>query len=196
HHTKHIMEGGMTQHRHRALTSAVTVLSLAIVAAPLTIDQRGSVGISQALAKGSHQGHSASRAGSGEGSPNDVVADAKEKKAASEASEKAAITTRGNRLLQQLDGAELNASSELARLQIEREIKAAQTAGEGFPNDAIEDANEKKAAIEASQDAVKMAGVNRLLQQLDAAELKLPSGSAKVMIEQEVETLQAHQKKV
>jgi len=39
------MEGGMTQHKHRALTSAITVLSLAIVAAPLTIDQRGSVGI-------------------------------------------------------------------------------------------------------------------------------------------------------
>jgi hypothetical protein len=57
HRTKHIMEGGMTQLKHRALTSAITALSLAIVAASLTIDQRGSVGISQALAKGGHGGH-------------------------------------------------------------------------------------------------------------------------------------------
>jgi hypothetical protein len=189
------MEGGMTQLKHRALTSAITALSLAIVAVPLTIDQHGSVGISQALAKGGHHGHSASRTGSGEGSPNDVIADAKEKKAAIEASQDAAIMKHVNTLQQQLDAAELDPPSGLARVMIEREEKTLQTIGEGLPNDVIEDTKEKKAAIEASQDAAIMDGVNMLHQQLEA-ELKVSSGSAKVMIEGEEKTLQAIQKKL
>jgi hypothetical protein len=159
----------------------------------LTIGQRGSVGISQALAQGTHHGHSASRAGSGEGSPNDVVADAKAKKAAIEASQSAAAMKRVNALQQQLDAAELDPSSEMAKVLIEREEEALQTIGEGSPNDVVADAKEKKAAIEASQDAAAMNGLNMLQHQLDA-ELKGSSGSAKAMIEGEENTLRAIEK--
>ena len=183
----------MTQHKHRALTSAIAVLSLAIVAAPLTIDQRGSVGISQALANANHRDHSASRAGAGEGSPKDVIADAKETKAAIQASQDAAAMKRITTLQQQLDAAELDPLSAMATVMIEREEKALQTIGEGSPKDVIADAKEKKAAIEANQDVVAMNGLNTVRQQLDA-ELKVSSGSAKVMIEGEEKTLQAIQK--
>src|SRR5215469_16580033 len=191
HRTKHIMEGGMNQHKHRASTSAIAVLSLAIVAAPLTIDQRGSVGISQALAN--HHDHSASRAGSGEGSPKDVIADAKEKKAAIQASQEAVAMKRITTLQQQLDAAELDPPSAMAKVMIDREEKALQTIGEGSPKDVIADAKEKKAAIEANQEVAAMDGLNTVRQQLDA-ELKVSSGSAKVMIEGEEKTLQAIQK--
>ena len=183
----------MTQHKHRALTSAITVLSLAIVAAPLTIDQRGSVGISQALANANHRDHSASRAGAGEGSPKDVIADAKETKAAIQASQDAAAMKRITTLQQQLDAAELDPPSAMAKVMIDREEKALQTIGEGSPKDVIADAKEKKAAIEANLDVAAMNGLNTVRQQLDA-ELKASSGSAKVMIEQEEKTLQAIQK--
>jgi len=116
----------MTQQERRMLKSAAMVLSLAIIAIPLTIDQRGGVGISQALAQDGHRGHSASPAGSGEGSSNDVVADAKEKKAASEASMDVAIMNRLSTLEQRLDAAELKRSSVLAKLMIEREEKGLQ----------------------------------------------------------------------
>jgi hypothetical protein len=115
----------MTQQKRRALTNTAMVLSLAMIATPLTIDQRRGVGISQALAQGGHRGHSASRAGSGEGSPNDVIADAKEKKAAIDASQDAAIMKRVNMLQQQLDTAELKASG-LTKVLIEREEKTLQ----------------------------------------------------------------------
>jgi hypothetical protein len=121
-----LQEGDVIQQERRMLKNAAMVLSLAIVATPLTIDRRGSVGINQALAQGGHRGHSASRAGSGEGSPNDVIADAKEKKAATEASMDAAQMKRLNRLQQQLDAAEMKPSSVLAKLMIEREEKRLQ----------------------------------------------------------------------
>jgi hypothetical protein len=110
----------MTQQQRRVLKNAAMVFSLAMIATPLAIDQHGGVGISQALAQGGHRGHSASRGGSGEGSPNDVVADAKEKKAAIDASQDAAIMKRVNMIQQRLDAAELKASG-LTKAQIERE---------------------------------------------------------------------------
>ena len=121
-----LQEGDMAQQERRVLTSAAVVLSLAIIATPLTIDQRGGVGISQALAHGGHSGQSASRTGSGEGSPGDLSADAKEKKAAIEASQDVAAMNRLNRLQQQLDAAELKPSSVLAKLLIERQEKRLQ----------------------------------------------------------------------
>ena len=41
----------MTQIKYRALIGAISVLLLAMIAAPLTVDQRGSVGVNKALAK-------------------------------------------------------------------------------------------------------------------------------------------------
>jgi hypothetical protein len=124
-----------------------------------------------------------------------VIADAKEKKAAIEASQDAAAMRRVNKLQQQLDAAELDPPSAMAKVMIEREEKALQTIGEGSPKDVIADAKEKKAAIEASQDVAAMNGLNTVRQQLDA-ELKASSGSAKVTIEGEEKTLQAIQKKL
>ena len=115
----------MTQQQRRVLKNAAMVFSLAMIATPLAIDQHGGVGISQALAQGGHRGHSASRGGSGEGSPNDVVADAKEKKAAIEASQDAAIMDGVNMLHQQLE-AELKVSSGSAKVTIEGEEKTLQ----------------------------------------------------------------------
>jgi hypothetical protein len=51
------------------------VLLLALIATPLTIDQRGGVGINQASAQ---SGHSVSRAEPGEGSAKDKIADARQ----------------------------------------------------------------------------------------------------------------------
>ena len=49
----------MTQIKYRVLTGVASVLLLAMIAAPLTVDQRGSVGVNQALAKsGPRGGHS------------------------------------------------------------------------------------------------------------------------------------------
>jgi hypothetical protein len=51
------------------------VLSLALIATPLTIDQRGGFGVNQASARASH---SVSRTEPGEGSMKDKVADARQ----------------------------------------------------------------------------------------------------------------------
>ena len=63
----------MTQHRPKVPTNLTMVLLLALIATPLTIDQRGGVGINQASAQ---SGHSVSRAEAGEGSARDKAADA------------------------------------------------------------------------------------------------------------------------
>ncbi len=58
----------------KASTNLTIVLSLALIATPLTIDQRGGLGVNQASAR---SGHSVSRAEVGEGSMKDKVADAR-----------------------------------------------------------------------------------------------------------------------
>jgi len=65
----------MTQHRPNVPTNLTIVLLLALIATPLTIDQRGGVGINQASAQ---SGHSVSRAEPGEGSAKDKIADARQ----------------------------------------------------------------------------------------------------------------------
>jgi len=65
----------MTQHRPKVPTNLTMVLLLALIATPLTIDQRGGVGINQASAQ---SGHSGSRAEPGEGSAKDKIADARQ----------------------------------------------------------------------------------------------------------------------
>jgi len=65
----------MTQHRPKVPTNLTMVLLLALIATPLTIDQRGGVGINQASAQ---SGHSVSRAEPGEGSAKDKIADARQ----------------------------------------------------------------------------------------------------------------------
>ena len=67
----------MTQHRPKVATTLTMVLLLALIATPLTIDQRGGVGINQASAQSGNAGHSASRSEAGEGSAKDKVADAR-----------------------------------------------------------------------------------------------------------------------
>ena len=59
----------------KAPTNLTIVLLLALVATPLTIDQRGGFGMNQASAR---TGHSASRAEPGEGSAKDKTADARQ----------------------------------------------------------------------------------------------------------------------
>ena len=58
----------------KAPTNLTIVLSLALIAAPLTIDQLGGFGVNQASAR---SGHSVSRSEPGEGSMKDKVADAR-----------------------------------------------------------------------------------------------------------------------
>ena len=58
----------------KAPTSLTIVLSFALIATPLTIDQRGGFGVNQASAR---TGHSVSRPEPGEGSMKDKVADAR-----------------------------------------------------------------------------------------------------------------------
>jgi hypothetical protein len=49
----------MTQIKYRVVMGVTSVLLLAMIATPLTVDQRGSVGVNQALAKsGPRGGHS------------------------------------------------------------------------------------------------------------------------------------------
>jgi hypothetical protein len=60
--------------RPKAPTNLTIVLSLALIATPLTIDQRGGFGVNQASAR---TGHSVSEPG-GEGSTKDKVADARQ----------------------------------------------------------------------------------------------------------------------
>ena len=59
----------------KAPTNLTIVLSLALIATPLTIDQRGGFGVNQASAR---TGHSVSRPEPGEGSMKDKVADARQ----------------------------------------------------------------------------------------------------------------------
>jgi hypothetical protein len=61
--------------RPKAPTNLLIVLSLALIATPLTIDQRGGFGVNQASARA---GHSVSRPEPGEGSMKDKVADARQ----------------------------------------------------------------------------------------------------------------------
>jgi hypothetical protein len=88
----------MTQHRPKAPTNLTMVLLLALIATPLTIDQRGGVGINQASAQ---SGHSVSRAEPGEGSAKDKVADA------GQAKQDAAIRNALDNELQNLEAREL-----------------------------------------------------------------------------------------
>src|SRR5258707_34062 len=88
----------MTQHRPKVPTNLTMVLLLALIATPLTIDQRGGVGINQASAQ---SGHSVSRAEPGEGSAKDKVADA------GQAKQDAAIRNALDNKLQRLEAKEL-----------------------------------------------------------------------------------------
>ena len=46
----------MTQIKYRVVMGVTSVLLLTMIAAPVTVDQRGSVGVNQALAKGGPRG--------------------------------------------------------------------------------------------------------------------------------------------
>ena len=46
----------MTQIKYRVVMGVTSVLLLAMIATPLTVDQRGSVGVNQALARGGPRG--------------------------------------------------------------------------------------------------------------------------------------------
>src|SRR3981189_2716294 len=98
-------EDNMTQYRPKAPTNLTMVLLLALIATPLTIDQRGGVGINQASAQSGHSGgkagHSVSRAETGEGSAKDKVADARQ------ASLDGAIRNVLDKKLQKLEAKEL-----------------------------------------------------------------------------------------
>ena len=62
----------------KAPTNLTIVLSLALIATPLTIDQRGGFGVNQASAQSGNAGHNVSRPEpGGEGSMKDKVADAR-----------------------------------------------------------------------------------------------------------------------
>jgi hypothetical protein len=100
----------MTQHRPKAPTNLTMVLLLALIATPLTIDQRGGVGINQASAQ---SGHSVSRAEAGEGSARDKVADA------GQAKQDAAIRNALDNELQRLEAAHQNVIIERQELLVQ-----------------------------------------------------------------------------
>ena len=82
----------------KAPTNLTIVLLLALIATPLTIDQRGGFGMNQASAQ---SGHSVSRAEPGEGSAKDKTADARQAKL------DAAISNVLDKKLQKLEAKEL-----------------------------------------------------------------------------------------
>jgi hypothetical protein len=100
----------MTQHRPKAPTNLTMVLLLALIATPLTIDQRGGVGINQASAQ---SGHSVSRAEAGEGSARDKAADA------GQAKQDAAIRNALDNELQRLEAAHQNVIIERQELLVQ-----------------------------------------------------------------------------
>jgi hypothetical protein len=95
----------MTQHRPKAPTNLTMALLLALIATPLTVNQRGGFGLNQASAQTGHSGgnagHSVSRAEPGEGSAKDKAADARQAKL------DAAISNVLDKKLQKLEAKEL-----------------------------------------------------------------------------------------